>query len=180
MSCGVGGRCGSDLMLLCLWGRPAAIALVWSLAWKLPYAMAVALKRQKEQECFMDSKDATTLKGLVYRSLGELWGCIYPFIFHVIRCIHKVYMSKIWVFLQRNPMASVSLKRWQPQNCRGQGCDSSIGFLGLSKVSDLDSQIRIWDFLCKRQHLCTYHNRGVQTFHTFSGTLIIKLMIFFN
>ena len=34
-----------DPALLWLWCRPAAAALIGPLAWKLPYAMGVALKR---------------------------------------------------------------------------------------------------------------------------------------
>ena len=49
MSCGVGGRCGSDPASPWLWGRPAAVAPVQSLAWKPPYAAGAALKRQKER-----------------------------------------------------------------------------------------------------------------------------------
>ena len=40
-------RCSSDPMLLCLWCRPAATALIWPLAREPPYAMGVALKTQK-------------------------------------------------------------------------------------------------------------------------------------
>ena len=48
MSCGVGRRCSSDLMLLWLWCRPAAVAPIGSLAWEPPYASTgAALKRQK-------------------------------------------------------------------------------------------------------------------------------------
>ena len=47
MSCGVGPRLGLDLTLLWLWHRPAATAPIGPLAWKPPYAMGVALKRQK-------------------------------------------------------------------------------------------------------------------------------------
>ena len=50
MSCGVGQRSGSDLALLWLWRRPAATAGIGSLAWEPPYAMGVALKRQKEKK----------------------------------------------------------------------------------------------------------------------------------
>ena len=45
MSCGVGCRHGSDLVLL--WCRPAAIAAIRSLAWEPPYASGVALKSEK-------------------------------------------------------------------------------------------------------------------------------------
>ena len=49
MSCGVGCRHSSDLVLLWLWHRLAATALIRPLAWKLPYATGVALKRQKNK-----------------------------------------------------------------------------------------------------------------------------------
>ena len=41
-------RRGSDPALLWLWRRLAATALTGPLAWELPYAMGVALKRQKK------------------------------------------------------------------------------------------------------------------------------------
>ena len=46
VSCGVGLRCGSDLELLWLWCRPAAVAPNGPLAWELPYAVGTALKRK--------------------------------------------------------------------------------------------------------------------------------------
>ena len=49
MSCGVGQRQGSDLALLLLWCRPEAAALMRPLAWELPHALGVALKRQKQR-----------------------------------------------------------------------------------------------------------------------------------
>ena len=45
VSCGIGCRCSLDLGWLWLW--PAAVALIQPLAWELPYAMGMALKRQK-------------------------------------------------------------------------------------------------------------------------------------
>ena len=58
MSCDVGHRCGADLALLWLWCRLAAAARIQPLAWELPYATGVALKRQKEKKeevnkCFL-------------------------------------------------------------------------------------------------------------------------------
>ena len=44
MNCGVGRRHGWDSTLLWLWDRPAAVALIQSLVWELPYAVGVALK----------------------------------------------------------------------------------------------------------------------------------------
>ena len=48
MSCGVGRRCGSDPTLLWLWRRPAAVNLIWPLAWELPYAVGADLKRKEK------------------------------------------------------------------------------------------------------------------------------------
>ena len=50
MSYGVGHRCSSDPVLLLLWYRPAALALIQPLAWALPYAVSAALKRLKKKK----------------------------------------------------------------------------------------------------------------------------------
>ena len=47
MSCGVGCRHGSDLVLVWLWYRLVAVARIRSLAWEPPYVMVAALKRLK-------------------------------------------------------------------------------------------------------------------------------------
>ena len=50
-SCHVARRRGSDLALLWLWCRLAATTLIRLLAWKLTYAVGVALKtRQKKKK----------------------------------------------------------------------------------------------------------------------------------
>ena len=59
MSCGVGRRRGSDLVLLWLWRRPAATASIGPLAWEPPYSVGVALKRQK-------TKNKIKLKGVSF------------------------------------------------------------------------------------------------------------------
>ena len=46
VSCHVGCRLILNLVLLCLWHRPAAEVLIGSLAWELPYATGVALKKK--------------------------------------------------------------------------------------------------------------------------------------
>ena len=48
MSCGGGHRCSSDPALLWLWYRLAATIPTRPLAWELPYAVGVALKRKKK------------------------------------------------------------------------------------------------------------------------------------
>jgi len=50
MTCGICHRHGLDLLLLWLWCRTAAIALIGPLPWEPPYAAGVALKRQKEKK----------------------------------------------------------------------------------------------------------------------------------
>jgi len=49
-SCGVGGRRGSDSVLLWLWRRLAATALIQPLAWETPYATGAALKKAKDKK----------------------------------------------------------------------------------------------------------------------------------
>ena len=45
LSCSVGHRCGSDLVVLWLWHRLAAAAPIRPLAWQLPFAVAAALEK---------------------------------------------------------------------------------------------------------------------------------------
>ena len=47
VSCSVGHRLDLDPMLLWLWHRLAAVALIRPLAWEPPYAMGGDLKRKK-------------------------------------------------------------------------------------------------------------------------------------
>ena len=49
MSCGVGLRHDSDPELLWLWHRPGAVDPVRPRAWEAPYAMGIALKKQKKK-----------------------------------------------------------------------------------------------------------------------------------
>ena len=50
MSRGVGCRCGSDPVLLWLWHRPSAVALIQPLAWELPYVVGAALEKKKKKK----------------------------------------------------------------------------------------------------------------------------------
>ena len=50
MSCSAGRKRGSDPMLLWLWQRPAATALIRPLAWEPPYAMGVAQEMAKRSK----------------------------------------------------------------------------------------------------------------------------------
>ena len=53
MSSGVSRRCSSDPELLWLWHRPASLAPVPPLAWELPNAAGVVLKRKKKKKKYM-------------------------------------------------------------------------------------------------------------------------------
>ena len=59
MSCGVGCRRGSDSVLLWLWRRSAATALIRPLAWEPPYAMGVAQEMAKRQKTKTKTKTQT-------------------------------------------------------------------------------------------------------------------------
>jgi len=50
VSCGVGCRCGLDLVLLRLWCRLVATAPIRPLAWEPPCAMSVALENTERQK----------------------------------------------------------------------------------------------------------------------------------
>ena len=50
MSCGVGCRGRSYLVLLWLWCTPEAMALIRLLAWEPPYATEAALEMAKRQK----------------------------------------------------------------------------------------------------------------------------------
>ena len=63
MSCGVGHRRGSDLALLWLWHRLAAVALIRPLAWEPPYATGATLKKKKEKK----EKTLGSLRGIKLR-----------------------------------------------------------------------------------------------------------------
>ena len=50
MSCGVGHRLSSDLVLPWLWCRLTAATPIQSLAWELPYASGLALKKGPKEK----------------------------------------------------------------------------------------------------------------------------------
>jgi len=50
VSCGVGHRHGSDLALLWLWCRPAAVAPIRPLGWEPPYPAEAVIKSEKGKD----------------------------------------------------------------------------------------------------------------------------------
>ena len=97
MSCGIGLRCGSDLALLWLWRRPAAIALIRPLAWEPPNAMGSALKRQKDQKKKKKKKEKTHMSDfpypLVFHSQRQLNHFEFPFDYSV----NSIYLNYMLV-----------------------------------------------------------------------------------
>ena len=71
MSCDVGHRRGSDLVLLWLWCRLAAAALIQPLAWEPPYAVGAALKRQKTKKKKMNKQGGPIVQ---QRTISSLLG----------------------------------------------------------------------------------------------------------
>ena len=61
MSYGVGHRCGSDPVLLWIWCRLAATALIRPLAWEFPCAVSAAVEKTKRQKK-MRNMNARNLK----------------------------------------------------------------------------------------------------------------------
>ena len=53
LSCGVGRRCDLDLVLLWLWCRPVATALIQPLAWEPPYGVGMDLKRERKKDFYL-------------------------------------------------------------------------------------------------------------------------------
>ena len=67
MNCGVGHRCGPNLVLVWPWCRPTVVALIRPLAWEPPYAVGEALKRQGRKEGRKEEKNLS----FGVRSLGR-------------------------------------------------------------------------------------------------------------
>ena len=68
MSCGIGCRHGSDPALLWLWHRPAATALIRTLAWGPPYAVGAALEKTKKKKKKEDKRKS--ILGTVFKELS--------------------------------------------------------------------------------------------------------------
>ena len=62
MNCGVGCRHGSELVLLWLWCRLAATALIKPLAWEPPYAAGAAQEKAKQTNKQTKEVEYSTIK----------------------------------------------------------------------------------------------------------------------
>ena len=71
-SCGVVHRCGLDLVMLRLWCRPVAAALIWPQAWELPCATGATVKRkEKKKRLYMNCWEWTL--GWQWLKQGQGW-----------------------------------------------------------------------------------------------------------
>ena len=69
ISCGVGSRHDSDLVLLLLWCRTVAVAPIRPLAWPPPYAKGVALNRPKKKNILSFQFGRVN----IYQSVDHQW-----------------------------------------------------------------------------------------------------------
>ena len=90
MSCTVGRRCSLDLALLWL----AAAALIRPLAWKLPYATGVALKRKKKDfKIFPEEKFLSQIRLACRLGIPGLGGDL-PGANHLASSLHKGILGR--------------------------------------------------------------------------------------
>jgi len=99
-SCGVGRRHGSDPVLLWLWRRPAAIALIQPLAWEPSYAAGVGLKRRKTK----DKKKKKKKKDEEKKRFADKFGKTLP---SVQASQSPVLCTGLWVICGDGPDLSV-------------------------------------------------------------------------
>ena len=69
----IGHRCSSDLVLLWLWCRLAAAALIQPLAWEFPYAVGAALKQKKKGKELSLVFDVSWHLGGLQWTLRSVW-----------------------------------------------------------------------------------------------------------
>ena len=67
MSCGIDRRLSLDPTLLWLWHRPAAVALIRSLAWELPHDVDVAFKKKKKNVLLKEKNGEFFSEGKCHR-----------------------------------------------------------------------------------------------------------------
>ena len=75
-------------MLLWLWRRPVAAALIRPLAWEPPYAASAALKRQKTKKKKKKQKKTTTQIGTSY----SLQVSLFPSVKWEQQCLPWLYL----------------------------------------------------------------------------------------
>ena len=87
MGCGMGHRCGSDLVLLWLWLRSAAAVPIQPLAWELPYVAGVAIKKKKRKK----EKEKNAIDFIIHKF--TVFSSSFPFFFLVFLWPHPWHME---------------------------------------------------------------------------------------
>ena len=81
--CGIGCRCGLNLTWLCLWWRPEPAALIWPLAWELPYATGMPPRPPK--------------KKMIHESRVLIYDFISGYVVSIDRKTHKAsFIEALW------------------------------------------------------------------------------------
>ena len=142
MRCGVGRRCSLDSALL--WGRLAAVVLIWPLDWEPPCAMGMALKcRKKRNEkeivpYFLLCKMPLKIFDMVCNFFSPLMKLsnIFKNLEYISWCKKKKKKKSPWLF--QGPVACqelffqkvynyvLHLAYSRSENSHGQFCDHSI------------------------------------------------------
>ena len=98
---GVAERCdvcrtrGLDPVLLWLWFRLAAAALIWPLAWEAPYATGTALKRPKKKKKKKRNKHHSNEIDLIFYPYAlQTWRC--PLSLHISSKAYSQFYSVIY------------------------------------------------------------------------------------
>ena len=125
--CGVGCRDGSDPVLLWLWYKLAATALICPPAWELPYAKGEALKRQKKKKRKerkkQRGKGTTATKMLAVQNIYS-WSTLYlewpPNLSGDLSLPHSAWCAG-WDNLPSSMSEIHNLAPSQPGYCTGPG-----------------------------------------------------------
>ena len=114
---GVGRRRSLDPMLLWLWHRPAATALIQPLTWELPCAAGVALKRKKKKLKIKNNKIKIKLT-----SREELMSILSKINGGIISSIASYFFSHIFGPLLKTSIITYNGVLIENQQMRGKKC----------------------------------------------------------
>ena len=165
ISCGLGHRCSWDIVLW-LWHKPAAAALIWPLVWELPCATSAAIKKEKEKK---KKKRGTSIELLLFpKSKTErlVWGC-----FICVFC--PVHCSRITVY---QPYCCLFQSLYEPstQHSQTSKCWEHQKFLMRLLIKEWNLELADNEMHCLRRwwdpHLWRYSNNSMALLNTVDGT----------